>query len=111
MASPFTLDNPIFCSFALCSAFLGGKLVLNSAWTSFNRLTRQVMSAPEDIKAFGGKVTFQDERVERLRRMHQNDLENYVPFFLLGLLYVSTNPDEFEAWLLFRVSQSFLMMN
>ena len=33
-----------------------------------------------------------NENVERVRRAHQNDLEN-VPFFMtLGLLYICTNP-------------------
>ena len=32
-----------------------------------------------------------------------NDMENYLPFFLLATLYVATQPDLQEANLLFRV--------
>jgi len=99
----FTVDNAVFRSFAVCSAILGGKLVVNSLWTTYRRVTKKVHSSPEDIKAFGGYITCEDEDVERIRRMHQNDLENFLPFFLLGTLYVSTEPDEWEAKILFRV--------
>ncbi len=36
-------------------------------------------------------------------RMHQNDIENYSAFFMLGLLYVGTRPSLWEANMLFRV--------
>lgn len=34
-------------------------------------------------------------------RCHQNDLENILPFFVLGLLYTLTNPSLISAQLLF----------
>lgn len=33
-----------------------------------------------------------DEDVERVRRAHLNDLENVLPFFVAGFLYVLTEP-------------------
>ena len=36
-------------------------------------------------------------------RCHLNDLENVLPFVLVGLLYCSTSPDEFTALLHFRI--------
>ena len=44
-----------------------------------------------------------DPVVERYRRNQLNDLENITPFFILGLVYVSTNPSPAEAEVLFRV--------
>merc|ERR1712059_155647 len=41
--------------------------------------------------------------VERVRRAHQNDIENIIPFVLLGLLYIFTNPDLATATLVFRI--------
>lgn len=35
-------------------------------------------------------------------RAHRNDLENILPFFIIGLLYVLTNPSAFVAINLFR---------
>lgn len=41
------------------------------------------------------------ERVERIRRIHQNDLEN-IPFFLvIGLLFLLTEPSLLTAQILF----------
>lgn len=48
------------------------------------------------------KVNFADEEVERVRRAHRNDLENILPFFAIGFLFVLTNPAEFLAVNLFR---------
>ncbi len=36
-------------------------------------------------------------------RMHLHDLENYSPFFILALLYISVDPDPKEADILFKV--------
>ena len=54
--------------------------------------------APEDIRKTAmnprpeARQLLPDERVERIRRIHLNDLEN-LPFFLVaGLLYVLTAP-------------------
>ena len=44
-----------------------------------------------------------NEDVERVRRAHQNDIENIVPFLILGYLYIFTNPELSTALLLFRV--------
>lgn len=43
-----------------------------------------------------------DPDVERVRRAHQNDLENVLPFFIMGFLYMFTNPSVMLATNLFR---------
>ena len=43
-----------------------------------------------------------NENVERVRRAHMNDLENILPFFCLGILYIFTNPALSTAVLVFR---------
>ncbi len=48
-------------------------------------------------------TTLSDPDVERIRRNHLNDLENIVPFVLVGLLYVGTNPDQDVALWHFRI--------
>ena len=35
-------------------------------------------------------------------RCHLNDLENVIPFVLIGLMYVATNPDPATALIYFR---------
>merc|ERR1712018_556219 len=41
--------------------------------------------------------------VERVRRAHLNDMENILPFFCLGILYIFTNPALSTAVLVFRI--------
>lgn len=44
-----------------------------------------------------------DPDVERVRRNHLNDIENIIPFVLVGFFYVSTDPDRDTALWHFRV--------
>lgn len=62
----------------------------------------QVFANPEDAGA-GGAVKFDDPDVERVRRAHLNDLENLVPFFIIGFLYVLTGPNATVAVNLYRI--------
>lgn len=62
----------------------------------------QTFANPEDLMSPKLKVKFDDPNVERVRRAHRNDLENIVPFFVIGLLYTLTNPSAFLAINLFR---------
>merc|ERR1712002_1102347 len=50
-----------------------------------------------------GTKTGVDENVERVRRAHQNDIENVVPFLILGFIYIFTNPALSTALLVFRL--------
>ena len=43
-----------------------------------------------------------NENVERVRRAHQNDIENILPFLILGFLYMFTNPAYATALLVYR---------
>ncbi|KAJ9595268.1 hypothetical protein L9F63_027347, partial [Diploptera punctata] len=58
--------------------------------------------SPEDT-AFGGKVSHDDPDIERVRRGHLNDMENILPFFVIGFLYVFVNPAPFLAVNLYRL--------
>ena len=65
----------------------------------------QAFANPEDIQLSldkQAKVTFADPDVERVRRNHLNDIENIVPFVIIGLLYVSINPSPTAALWHFR---------
>ena len=48
------------------------------------------------------KVDFNDPQVERIRRAQQNDIENIVPFILIGGLYLTSNPTLAVSKILFR---------
>uniref|UniRef100_A0A8C2N6H4 Microsomal glutathione S-transferase 1 n=1 Tax=Capra hircus TaxID=9925 RepID=A0A8C2N6H4_CAPHI len=70
--------------------------------------SREVFVNPEDCAGFGKgenakKYLRTDDRVERVRRAHLNDLENIVPFLGIGLLYSLSGPDLSTAILHFRL--------
>ena len=84
--------------FAVCAAILAIKMLATANATGFLRTSRGVYSSPEDYHFFGKEVaTTRDEHIERIRRAHQNDLENILPFFAIGFLYVLTGPSHAVA--------------
>ena len=70
----------------------------------FHALIDQVFANPEDAAISPrGKVRLDDPDVERMRRIHRNDMENIFPFLLLGLGYLTTQPSAGQAMWLFRI--------
>ena len=62
-------------------------------YTSVLRLRRKIFATPEDYEVSGLPVTATlDEQVERARRMHQNHVENVLPFFAVSFFYTLTHP-------------------
>ena len=76
----------------------------------------QVFANQEDI-ASGGTVTLADSDVERVRRAHQNDLENIPLFLLAGHFYLLTNPSSavatnlIRAFTCLRFAHTFVYLN
>jgi prostaglandin-E synthase 1 len=86
--------------YALCAAILGAQLILIAFWTGTVRVKRKIYVNPEDAKinkADHGEADHAD--VLRVKRAHQNALENAVPFFAVGALYAATNPSKTAALL------------
>lgn len=66
--------------------------------------TSQAYFAPEDVaRVPGAAIILDDPDVERVRRAHLNDLENLVPFFAVGFLFVLTDPNVYEGTILIRI--------
>ncbi|KAK8753102.1 hypothetical protein OTU49_002511 [Cherax quadricarinatus] len=101
--SGWTLDNPVFTSYVFWSAVLAAKMLIMGPITGYFRVTRKAFANPEDAASMGVKGTKINENVERVRRAHQNDLENIPVFWMSGLLYVLTQPSLFTASVLFRI--------
>ena len=72
---------------------IAGEIVLIS------HISIQVFANPEDVAGQEkAKVNFANEGVERVRRCHQNDIENIFPFvFLSGIYIVAVAPSLFAA--------------
>ncbi|XP_008276996.1 microsomal glutathione S-transferase 1 [Stegastes partitus] len=100
-------DNQVLLAFSTYATIVVVKMMLMSLWTSYFRLTRKVFANLEDTKLFSStvdkKLVGVNPDVERVRRCHQNDLENVIPFVLIGLLYALTGPELSTALLHFRL--------
>ncbi len=104
-----SLHNPVFATYAIAATLMILKAV-SMSWLTVVRMLQVNggFRSPEDIKNTplnrnpNPKQLAPDERVERIRRIHLNDLEN-LPFFLVaGFLFVLTEPSLLLArWLLY----------
>jgi len=104
-----TLQNPIFATYAIAASIMILKAVAMS-WLTVLRMMQEKggFRSPEDLRktplnpAPDAKQLEPNERVERIRRIQLNDLEN-LPFFLVaGLLFVLTNPPlPLTRWLMY----------
>ncbi len=75
--------------FAVVCALLIVKAQVLGAATAATRGKLKKFLNPEDAAWLGGEhVTPDDELVQRIARAHRNDLENLLPFFIGGALYL-----------------------
>jgi len=89
---PF-LDNPALKIYALAGAIVAVQLILLALWTGTVRTMRKTFVNPEDAALNKAEQVEADHPdVQRVKRAHQNLLENALPFFAVGLLYALTNP-------------------
>lgn len=103
-----SLNNPIFATYVVAAALMILKGVAMS-WLTVWRMTteRAGLRAPEDLKKTllnpdpRPEQLAPNERVERIRRIQMNDLENLPYFLVAGLLFVFTEPSLVVAQWLF----------
>jgi len=104
-----SLQNPVFATYVIAASIM----ILKAAampWLTVVRMMQENggFRSPEDLRKTplnpepDPKQLLPNERVERTRRIHLNDLEN-LPFFLVaGLLFVLTNPSLLlTRWLMY----------
>ncbi len=104
-----SLHDPLFATYAIAATLMILKAV-SMSWLTVVRMMQANggFRSPEDLKKTplnpqpNEQQLEPDERVERIRRIQMNDLEN-LPFFLAaGFLYILTKPDLLLAqWLLY----------
>jgi glutathione S-transferase len=102
------LQNPVFTAYVIAACIMILKAI-SMSWLTVVRMMQANggFRNPEDLKKSPANPkpnpgqTAPIEKVERIRRIHQNDLEN-LPFFLVaGLLYTLTAPSLLLAQWLF----------
>jgi len=92
------LDNPVLKLYALVSALTAVHLLLLAGWTGALRTKHKAFVNPEDATVLKGKQVEADHPdVLRVKRAHQNALENAVPFFAVGLAYALTGGSKLGA--------------
>jgi glutathione S-transferase len=104
-----SLQNPVFAAYVIAASLMILKAVAMS-WLTVVRMIRANggFRSPEDIRKTPLNPSpdpaqlAPDERVERIRRIQMNDLEN-LPFFLVaGFLFVFTQPSpQLAQWLFY----------
>lgn len=104
-----SLQNPVFATYVIAATLMILKAV-GMSWLTVVRMMgiRGGFRSPEDLRktAFNPQPAPEqlqpDDRVERIRRIQQNDLEN-LPFFLVsGFLFILTAPSlQLARWLLY----------
>ncbi|XP_023345026.1 microsomal glutathione S-transferase 1 isoform X2 [Eurytemora carolleeae] len=99
------VDKELFAAFAFHAGLMAVKTLFMSFLTARQRFAKNNFISREDGKTRpGAKIgTGVDEDVERVRRAHQNDIENIFPFLTLGFLYLFTNPGLSTATTVFRL--------
>ncbi len=112
-----TLQSPLVATWAIAASLMILKSV-GMSWLTVGRMMQANggFRSPEDLRKTrlnpdpSPRQLEPDERVERVRRIHLNDLEN-VPFFLVaGFLYVLSEPPLLQAqWVLYGYVASRLL--
>ena len=83
--------NALWAIFAVVCALLVLKAQILGAATAATRGKLKKFHNQEDAAWLDGEyVNPDDERVQRIFRAHRNDLENLLPFFMGGTLYLVT---------------------
>jgi len=91
-------SDPALGTYAIVASLVGVHLILLAFWTGTVRARNKKFVNPEDAGAFKGDQAEADHPdVLRVKRAHQNALENAVPFFAIGLLYALSGPSRLGA--------------
>jgi glutathione S-transferase len=105
----YSFSNPVFASLAGYSSMALFKMLGMSTYTMIQRFRTGNFATPEDdiYKQLMNQLGFsgsgmtgnKNDIVERVRNNHLNDLENIIPFVLIGIFYVGTRPKvDFALW-------------
>jgi len=97
------INEPTMQVYAICAAILVLKMWLTGNATGIMRILRASYITAEDVRFAGKGQVGDDPLVERLRRVHRNDLENILPFLAVGFLYALTGPSYAVAWWLLTI--------
>jgi glutathione S-transferase len=82
--------NPAFRLYAISSTIIALQLVALALYTGMKRVMSAQFINPEDGKGKIAPVAADPPAIARIKRAHQNAIENAIPFFIVGALYAAT---------------------
>ncbi len=95
------VSRPAFLAFALSCVVLSLNLFVLAGMTGAGRGKSKVFVNREDVGKAGKLEAADADAVARIMRAHRNAVENFVPFAILGLLYVIMGASARGAYILF----------
>jgi len=85
------MDDPAFKLYAIASTIVALHMILLALWTGRVRARYRTFTNPEDARwREAGHAEVDHAEVARVKRAHQNAVENAVPFFAVGFLYAAS---------------------
>jgi len=86
---PRMMNDAAFRAYAIACSILVFKMFAAAILTAATRTRVKQFLNPEDAGLLGGAGVMQEHPdVQRMLRLHRNDLENILPFFTVGLIFV-----------------------
>jgi len=99
---PNMMNDAAFRAYAIACSILVLKMAAAGMLTAATRSRVKQFLNPEDARVLGGAGVMQEHPdVMRMLRMHRNDLENILPFFTVGLIFVLMGASAFGAQVYF----------
>ena len=94
---PHMMNDAAFRAYAIACSILVLKMSVAGLMTAATRSRVKQFLNPEDARVLGGAGVMQEHPdVMRMLRMHRNDLENILPFFTVGLIFVLMGASAFR---------------
>jgi uncharacterized MAPEG superfamily protein len=95
---PQMTSDAAFRAYAIACSILVFKMFGAALFTAATRSRVKQFLNPEDARVLGGAgVNEEHPDVLRILRLHRNDLENILPFFTVGLIFVLMGVSAFAA--------------
>lgn len=95
---PQLMNDAAFRAYAIACSILVFKMAAAAILTATARMRVKQFLNPEDAGLLGGASVMQEHPdVQRMLRLHRNDVENILPFFTVGLIFVLMGSSAFGA--------------
>ena len=93
------VEKELFAAYAFYAGIVTLKMLMMSPLTTKQRLKTKTFICSEDIAPpFLSYKTGKNDDVERVRRAHQNDIENIVPFLVSSISSQTQNTQQLSSF-------------